>query len=75
MIKPMSAPPIWAKCATFPMEYLVTPKNRSPKSIMGIKYFAAMGTGKKIKANLAFGKVKQGNQKTRALRKRSAEPP
>ena len=57
MIKPIIAPPICAKCATFPTEYFVTPKNKSPSNITGIKYLAAMGTGKKIKANFAFGYI------------------
>ena len=42
-----------AKCAIFPTEYFVIPKNKSPKIITGIKYFAAIGTGKNINANLA----------------------
>ncbi len=52
-MKPIIAPPIWAKCATFPTEYLVIPKNKSPSKIRGIKYFAAIGTGKNIKASFA----------------------
>ena len=47
------APPICAKCATFPTEYLVIPKNKSPTKIKGMKYFAAIGTGKNISANFA----------------------
>ena len=55
MIKPIKAPPICAKCATFPTEYFVTPKNTSPNNITGMKYFAAIGTGKNINANLGTG--------------------
>ena len=47
------APPICAKCATFPTEYLVIPKNKSPTKIKGMKYFAAIGIGKNISANFA----------------------
>ncbi len=36
-----------------PIEYFVIPKNKSPKHNYGIKYFAAIGTGKNIKANFA----------------------
>ena len=49
----MSAPPICAKCAIFPREYLVTPKNKSKPIKIGIKYFAAIGTGKNNKASFA----------------------
>ena len=59
MIKPIIAPPTWAKCAMPPpnIENPVTPEKRSRPIKTGIKYFAAMGTGKKIKASLAFGKL------------------
>ena len=55
MMKPMSAPPRWAKWATLPTEYFVIPKNKSPNMMKGIKYFAEIGTGKKIKSS--FKKV------------------
>ena len=47
---------MWAKWATFPIEYLVIPKNKSPKIMAGIKYLAAIGTGKNINANFELGK-------------------
>ena len=64
MIKPTRAPPMCAKCAIFPTEYLVIPKNKSPKSSIGIKYFAAIGIGKKIIANFASLKYKPNATKT-----------
>ena len=55
----MIAPPTCAKCAIPPpkIENPVTPENRSNAIKTGIKYFAAIGTGKNIKANFAFGNV------------------
>ena len=40
------------------------PKNKSPKIMNGIKYFAAIGTGKNNKANFASLKYKPKATKT-----------
>ena len=57
MIKPVSAPPTWAKCAIGPIENeFETPKNRSPAIKIGTKYFAFIGIGINIKKREMLGK-------------------
>ena len=62
----MIAPPTWAKWAIPPpkIENPVTPENKSSAINTGIKYFAAIGTGKNMSASLAFGKLIPNATKT-----------
>ena len=57
-MKPVNAPPTWAKKAVLEglkIDISVTAENKSKAIIPGIKYLALIGTGKNIIINLLSG--------------------